>query len=174
MFLLTRPEHDTVINEVGGSQHPVFFNFFIIDVEPALSRQPSCGSLGITKPAIVEQLDYGDSRLEVGGAHFVGWNRASSPSLLGEESLGGLCRLLRGLPAMVQGRRFESQGLLSLTDIRSLESLQGGELFNRKKREEPQETADIAIVRIDPELVIVIGTGALGICLLYTSDAADE
>ena len=64
---------------------------------------------------------------------------------------------------MQQPRRRIRQNLFGDVDLRAVKPLQAIDLAQRQQREQPQEATDIAVVRIAPELPIIIGRYERGI-----------
>ncbi len=64
---------------------------------------------------------------------------------------------------MGNGGGLEGQDRLGQVEVRVLQFLHGPDLIHGQKGKQGQEPGHVAVIRVDPVLVIVIGRGALGI-----------
>ena len=71
-------------------------------------------------------------------------------------------RLARLLLAVRQQRRLECQAAFGRPRVAACAG-DGTDLVHRQQREESQKTRHVAVVGIDPKLVVVVGAGARGV-----------
>src|SRR5215475_3629768 len=75
-----------------------------------------------------------------------------------ERLAGGPFGSLRGVPSMKHRGRFGRKNDLRFIDLCARQSLQLGNLAERKVGEQPEEASDIQVLGIPPELPVIIGT----------------
>ena len=75
---------------------------------------------------------------------------------LGKSRPSGLRGCFGRASAVEQRRRFGREHDLGIVDFRPAEALEPGDFVQRQVREQPQELAHVHILRVPPELPIIV------------------
>ena len=121
--------------------------------------------LGETDP--VEQVERLDTAGELRSGELdrrrVPQRRLGHVAAAAEESRRRALGLARLILAVRQSRRLERQAPLGRPRVAAADRGDCADLVHRQQREEREKARHVAVVGIDPELVVVVGAGARGI-----------
>jgi len=123
----------------------------VTDPRTAALDEPLCLTLRGDKAKPDQRVEYADA-----ASHRERGQRIASGAFL-EGTACGFGRLGGGGFAAAQSGGCIGEYLLGVVDAGAFERLQPRNLVERQIGEKPQETPDIAIVRVAPELPVIIG-----------------
>ena len=124
----------------------------------SLSRTPPCS---MSRRASLRELARPSATtISMTGGRHAGFERESRQTVRGRAGKRSRCRVecRRGrLGAVAQTRRLGCQYFLRLVDLRVLQRLEPRNLLERQLGEHAQESPDVAILGVAPELPVIVG-----------------
>ena len=150
------------IDIAGADRRVLVLHLCVVDPGAAALDQSARFAAAGRQPGAPEQVEGRDAALQVARRHFYDRQVIAQLSLF--EGLARRFRRRLGGVLSVQHRGCRRrQHLLRLVDLGAFQNLEPGDLVERQLAEQAQESADIAILRIAPELPVVVGAESVGI-----------